>query len=93
MNTSVAKWLAEVDNFIKTTSREEKERIWIEVKEMNLKGPSIFAYFNDLFENQPLDLVFDKSITTCDNSPPPLRPYNLIKETPKYSLEFFLYNC
>ena len=55
--STISQWLLDIDDFIKSTSRAEKDRIWLEVKEMKLKGPPIGEYFYSILEDRPPRLI------------------------------------
>lgn len=90
---SISKSLHALDDFIRNVSKEEKERIWIEVKEMKFTGPTIEEYFTTLLNSNNITFKFDKGIELIGNNRPPDNAFKLsINETPKYSLESFFCN-
>lgn len=92
MESIISQWLSQIDNFIENSSKEEKLKIWVQVKEMGLKGPSMYNYFHNVIENQPIEMIFDKNILFNDDEPPTLEFFNPISETPKFNLESFFCN-
>jgi hypothetical protein len=81
--------LQALDDFINNVPRVEKERIWLEVKAMNISGPSVPQYFYDLFYNSNISFKFDNQIEFCGDNKPPDNVYKVTIETPKFSLESF----
>jgi hypothetical protein len=79
-----------LDDFISNVSREEKDKIWLEVKEMNFTGPSVETYFNNVFNTQYVKFEFEEELAECGFSKPPDGDFKIsLNETPNYSLESF----
>ena len=85
----ITKSLLALDDFINNVTRSEKEKIWLEVKAMNISGPTVVEYFENLFDNSNIKFKFDKGIEFCGDNKPPENVFNVTIETPKYSLESF----
>lgn len=81
--------LLALDDFIKNVSRVEKEKIWLEVKAMNIQGPTVNEYFNNLFNYPDVKYKFDRNIGLLGNYKPPENVFKIEIETPKFSLESF----
>jgi len=87
----ITKSLLALDNFILNASQADKDRIWIEVKDMNFEGPSITEYFNSVLYTTSYKFRFQDGIEFCGESKPPESSFNLINAASKFSLEpFFL---
>ncbi len=90
----ISKSLLALDDFIKNVDAAEKERIWLEVKAMNIGGPLVADYFNNLYDFHDISVNFDEGIEVIEEDSPPLQGFKIVTQTPKYSLEsFFCYNC
>jgi hypothetical protein len=87
----MSKSLLAIDDFILNASEDEKNRIWLEVKEMNIEGPTLEQYFSWVFENNPVRFQFQEGIEPCLLKSSQGN-FQLIYQTPKFPLESFFCN-
>lgn len=91
MNT-ISKSLQALDDFINNVSREDKEKIWREVKELNIQGPTVYEYFSNLFYEPIVRYKFEEGIQVTGNYEPPQNAYKISIQPSEFPLEAFLYN-
>lgn len=88
--STIGKSLLALDDFLANASKNELEKIWLEVKEMEFEGPTIEEFFTFAIEGNPINFKLQEGVELLSNTKPPdLGSFKRIKETPKFSLESF----
>lgn len=84
------KSLALLDDFLANASKEELEKIWLDVKAMEFEGPTIEEFFTLAIEGNLVNFSLQEGVEVLSNiKPPDLNGFKSIKEASKFSLEPF----
>ena len=87
--TQTSSIMKALEHFLFKVNKEEKEKIWLEVKAMNIKGPPIGDFLECALKNKPISFNFQEDIGIYSGALPPTKSLKLSIQTLKFSLESF----